>query len=134
MRVACSVPVCLECGNSRCDSVLSSGEPDLSRAHLAHQHQHHRDETVTLRLQTCCVCHSRSLSAVCLLAFVNEPDDRAAATACPPRVGGARCCIARHLGRPARRTPWLTALEQQVLAQSHLPACYGALIRATGLS
>jgi hypothetical protein len=32
----CSVPLCLECGNSRCDSESSSGEPDLSRAHLAH--------------------------------------------------------------------------------------------------
>jgi hypothetical protein len=29
---------------------------------------------------------------------------------------------------------WLTALEQQALAQSHFSACSGALIRATGLS
>jgi hypothetical protein len=43
------------------------------------------------------------------------------------------------LHRPTPRTTnwtlaWLTALEQQALAQSHLPACSGALIRATSLS
>jgi hypothetical protein len=43
------------------------------------------------------------------------------------------------LRRPTPRTAsethaWLTALKQQALAQSHLPACSGALIRATSLS
>jgi hypothetical protein len=38
------------------------------------------------------------------------------------------------LRRPTPRTTsethaWLTALEQQALAQSHLPACSGALLR-----
>jgi hypothetical protein len=43
------------------------------------------------------------------------------------------------LRRPTPRTTsethaWFTALEQQASAQLHLPACSGALIRATSLS
>jgi hypothetical protein len=52
--------------------VWSSGERDLSRAHLAHS----STSTTATNAETCCVCHSRSLSAVCPLALGNEPDDR----------------------------------------------------------
>jgi hypothetical protein len=64
---SCSVPVCLECGNSRCDSVSSSGEPDLSCAHLAHQHQQHRDET-----QRRIVCATRARCQRCAPACVQQ--------------------------------------------------------------
>jgi hypothetical protein len=55
---------------------------------------------------------------------------------CSKRLSAARRWLLR---RPTPRTTsethaWLTALEQQALAQSHLPACSGARIRATGLS
>jgi hypothetical protein len=39
--------------------------------------------------------------------------------------------VARHLGRPARRTPG-SMHSSSKRWQSHLPACSGALIRATG--
>jgi hypothetical protein len=77
-----------------------------------------------------CVCHSRSLSAVRLLAFGNEPSNRLSAAR-------RRRSLLR---RPTPQTTseahaWLTELEQQqALAQSHLPAFSGARIRATSLS
>jgi hypothetical protein len=78
------------------------------------------------------VCHSRSLSAVRARAFGDEPDDRQQ----QPLVRRASVVLAAaspDTSNDQRDAAWLTALEQQALAQSHLPACSGALIRATSL-
>jgi hypothetical protein len=82
------------------------------------------------------VCATRTRCRRCApLALGNEPDDRQQ----QPLV--RRASVALVLRRPTPRTTsethaWLTALslEQQALAQSHLPAFSGARIRATSLS
>jgi hypothetical protein len=113
-------------GNSRCDSLSSSGEPDLSRAHLAHQHQQHRDETLRP-----VVCATLSAVRACRRSATSQM------TGSRNRLSAARRWRSL-LRRPTPGTTsethaWLTALEQQALAQS-LPACSGALFRATSLS
>jgi hypothetical protein len=80
-----------------------------------------------------CVPLALAVGGARLIAFGNEPDDR------QPQPLVRRRRWRSLLRRPTPQTTsethaWLTALEQQALAQSHLPACSGALIRATSLS
>jgi hypothetical protein len=79
------------------------------------------------------VCHSHSLSAVraCWRLATSQIQRQQ-----QPLFAARRW--RSLLRRPTPRTisethAWRTALEQKVLAQSHLPACSGARIRATSL-
>jgi hypothetical protein len=97
--------------------VSSSSERDLSRAHLAHQHQHHRDETLRP-----VVCATRARCRRCaLLAFVNEPDGWQQ----QPLVRRASVMLAAALPdtsddqRDARLAHWLCTRAVSAVAVAH---------------
>jgi hypothetical protein len=111
-----------KCGNSRCDSVSSSGEPDLC-AQLALQQQHRHVETPRPVVFVPRVEQDAPLALAAagarLLALGDEPVGGSNNRCPPPSVALATTPPDNVDGSEARA--WLNALEEQALALAHCP-------------